>query len=154
MKLTLYIGNRPSLPEFEELTEFPILESGDIVKIIAQCGNHWRKIFSIFAKLGFALNEHDCKTWQEYRDQVLLTVKSSEHIVFDTKIRSTEGFHIICGQSHFELFDFTEENFISLDQNNKVQHSGKIIQTPYFDYRQFNNDLIDQVISYCQTLEL
>ena len=150
-KLILYTASRPPMARFDDVKSLTLC-SGEVVEIITECGNHWRKIFSILAKLSFALSEHNCKTWQDYRDQVLLSEEGNEIIVFGHQLieASEESIHLISGQKHFAEFNLDLEPFQPLDLEAKVLSNGKILQTPYFDYRQFNNALIDQVLEYCQ----
>lgn len=150
-KLILYTATRPPMARFADCESLS-LASGEVCEIIAECGNHWRKIFSIFAKLSFALVEHDCKTWQEYRDLVLLTEQGSELIVFEHHLveAPADAIHFISGQKHFAEFDLND--FSPLDDDAKVLENGQILQTPYFDYRQLNNALIEQLVAYCQSL--
>ena len=55
--LQVYIANRPPLPEYEMLSKLQPMQPGDIARIAAETGNHWRKIFNVYAKLVFALKQ-------------------------------------------------------------------------------------------------
>ena len=153
-KLVLYIQNRPPLEYFTDLNSYRSANKNEICDIIDQCGNHWRKIFSIFAKLAFATTHHECNSWQEYRDNILLTQNGHEAIIFQNKLQvfPCEAHHLICGKTFFDEFNFDENEFHNLDENEKVKHREKILQTPYFDYRQFNNALVEKVVNHIEVM--
>jgi hypothetical protein len=77
--IKVYLANRPPLPEYLKTAVMNQLPVGEIKRIATETGNHWRKIFNVYAKLIYCLAEktnhplllqHTC--WQQYRDQSLL----------------------------------------------------------------------------------
>ena len=159
-KWLLHIEHRPPLAAFEQKA-FRALTEGEAAQVIAQTSNHWRKVFSIMAKISFALFETDCDTWQEYRDTKLLTNKGFEAISYDSvtlsqsnnqsQKRKLEPFAIVCGfgyasqQLELEgLYPHQTHSKLLLAPNVNVA------VTPYFDWRQLNNELLDVVIALMQ----
>lgn len=136
-KVVLYLDNRPKMDDNQIL---------HIPSLIAANGNHWRKIFSIFAKLNSDQN------WREYRDQKLLL--EDEQIQFATVLQKTASIHIFSGKSCWQRFGVTPlelaEGEMQALANKKVFYYrsaeyGLMLYTPYFDYRQFPNVLVEQV---------
>ena len=54
--LKVYINNRPPVEQYQQLTTVMALQKGEVLEIGRLTGNHWRKIFNVFAKLCFELN--------------------------------------------------------------------------------------------------
>lgn len=76
--IIFYIKNRPPLDIYQNLNIVKPLMPGEISHICQETGNHWRKIFNVYAKLIFELSPHEFSTWQKLRDELLLQ-KHSEH---------------------------------------------------------------------------
>ncbi len=55
-QFNVYIANRPNFSEYSNLDIVSSLSSGEIHGIGQACGNGWRKVFNVYAKLVFALN--------------------------------------------------------------------------------------------------
>ena len=148
-QLVLYIDKRPSVASVLQLEKLRPAFTGEVPALIEKCGNHWRKIFSILAKLSFGLDTRGCCSWQHYRDEVLLTEQGAEALLFCNELKefSSQPFHLIGGERFFKEFDFAGEDFCELDAAGKVRFSGRVFQTPYFDCRQFPNALIEEVIA-------
>lgn len=128
--VVLYIENRPIRPKnmpSNELLSIPVL--------IDLNGNHWRKIFTIFAKL-MSPDEN----WREYRDRCLLT--KNEAICFTEQRQESAQVHIVSGKSCWESMGFDMDEFTPLDPQQRLWVRGNILCTPYFDYRQFPNALV------------
>ena len=73
-RLILYIDKTPPLENFQP---FRALTRSDLAQIMAS-GNHWRKIINIYAKLAFGLNSKNSPSWQDYRDEQLLSDTESD----------------------------------------------------------------------------
>ncbi|MEM5529182.1 hypothetical protein WN093_10180 [Gammaproteobacteria bacterium AS21] len=135
----LYINNQPK--NQQQINNKPF----DVANCIAENGNHWRKIMTIYAKLCAV----DVAHWRAYRDQQLLQI--NEQICFSDKINTQARLHIFAGKHCWQRFiaDQQLQNLASLDclrvfyRNDPVL--GMMLYTPYFDYRQFPNQLIEQV---------
>lgn len=91
LTICIYIANRPPLPFYQDISNVHAIQDGEIAEIGKLTGNHWRKIFNVYAKLIYEfigkakhnLPNHPglsvyfeqinhCSTWQEYRDTYLL----------------------------------------------------------------------------------
>ena len=49
--IKVYLANRPPLAEYQAIDVIDHFLEGDIEKIVTETGNHWRKIFNVYAKL-------------------------------------------------------------------------------------------------------
>ncbi len=134
--VTLYLANPPQVR-----TEFV-----SVSEIIADNGNHWRKILTILAKL----NCGD-EPWKSYRDNKLL--KLGEMICFEPSLQQSEGgkgdkerWHLVAGKASWQRLGFDCQQFTPLDDEGRAFYRGRVILTPYPDYRQFPNQLIEQVV--------
>ncbi len=129
--IVLYTANRPLLP--------PDMDSGGVMSVpelITLNGNHWRKILSIFAKLT-SLDDD----WKTYRDHRLL--QEREVISFADSLQESAAFHLIAGKASWEYLGVNLQEFQALDVEQRLWVNGNVMCTPYFDYRQFPNALID-----------
>lgn len=132
-----YLPTPPIIPHTWQHTDDKAIEA-----LITLNGNHWRKILTIMAKLSTRTNE-----WKNYRDHGLL--KSDEQILIGAKLLSAHAKqHIIVGAVSAANLSLTPNcsQFDSLDDAGKIYHNHDgIFITPYLDYRQFPNALIDQL---------
>lgn len=112
-----------------------------VADIIAQDGNHWRKILTILAKLSA-----DQKDWREYRDAWLL--QQDECILFRVPESFEENkLYFVCGgqmQSNVQ----EDRAFVLVDEKGLLKGDRNLIFCPYPDYRQFPNKLIDLNLAY------
>lgn len=138
--IVLYIGNRP---------EFSVDFCGENVlsvpELISLNGNHWRKIFTIFEKL----TSSDAN-WRVYRDRFLLHHR--EAICFSNKLVDSATIHLVAGKASWAHLELDMNEFQPLDAEQRVWIKGNMICTPYFDYRQFPNALIDLVHQHMHKL--
>ena len=149
--VVLYLDNKPLLNREENHgsnKDFAV-KGLDVEQLIIDNGNHWRKIMTIFAKLCYK-NLDSVEDWRMYRDQRLL--KQHEQIRFSDHISTTAAVHFFSGKSCWHRFNMTEEQLHMMDKTEcgKVyyrvdQTLGLLLYTPYFDYRQFPNRLIEEV---------
>ncbi|MFT6633342.1 MAG: hypothetical protein ACJAS4_003312 [Bacteriovoracaceae bacterium] len=148
-QIILYLPNKPDLENYSKKKSLKNLQNGEVKKIIKLTGNHWRKIFSILSKISIGLSSIQEKTWQEYRDEVLLTKQGGEVISFSMKvIESSSSIHILSGKAHYENFNIPIEKFKAIDTEGRILRYKNIFLTPYFDYRQFPNALIETLIKH------
>ena len=126
----LYIENHPVVPQ--KLKSNELISIPDLIDLN---GNHWRKIFTIFAKL-----VSPDENWREYRDQCLLT--KNEAICFTDERQQSAQVNIVSGKSCWERMGFDMADFISLDPQQRLWVKDDVLCSPYFDYRQFPNALI------------
>ncbi|MDI3325440.1 hypothetical protein QKW35_13745 [Pontibacterium granulatum] len=135
---TLYLPNPPTeIPPGMDLTR------PDIAQLTELNGNHWRKIFTILAKLA-APNDN----WREYRDQQLL--KHAEQINFGDALEDRQGWHLVAGKASWQRLGFTDDmdqphDMQPLDENGRIYIKDRIVLVPYPDYRQLPNQLIEQI---------
>ncbi|MGS0675882.1 DUF6942 family protein [Shewanella sp. 0m-4] len=116
--------------------------SDAIAQLIDANGNHWRKIFTIMAKISVT-----DKQWKHYRDTQLL--KHNESICIGaTKLTPGATLHIVCGQQSAHALSLSEQQFNPVDPTTTYisRHLNQAIYLcPYLDYRQFPNLQIDKL---------
>lgn len=147
----VFMGNRPNFDFMPSKDKFSALTSGDIYSIGQACGNGWRKVFNVFAKLLYALPDsispikthHSC--WQDYRDKELLQIESNTALVFAALHQdiqdsmTSDDITIIMGKTYANTLNLPDTlNWI--DDKFAVDSKFKLIVCPYFDYRQLTNN--------------
>lgn len=146
----VYIANKPNMAEYQEISTVQPLVNGEINSINQACGNGWRKVFNVYAKVLFALDKNKftfqqaTESWQDYRDKNLLQISSQTALLFSPPQlnSSSNKLHIICGKTHAEsLINSGEINchLTWLDDDFAIDKKNKVIVCPYFDYRQLSN---------------
>jgi hypothetical protein len=168
--IKVYLANRPPLAEYHNTTVINHLPLGEIKRIATEAGNHWRKIFNVYAKFVYCLAEKtgnpllkQYASWQDYRDQSLLQQGSETELHIDTHLidssATTLGLnipsdgnsavHIIMGKAFSERLlanvsrECVQVNW--LDNDFAINRSLNIIVCPYFDYRQLSNIKIERL---------
>ncbi|MEH6470455.1 MAG: hypothetical protein V7752_04325 [Halopseudomonas sp.] len=131
--LILYLPNPPRLPASDQPINVP--------ELIALNGNHWRKIFTILAKLSAGQTD-----WKSYRDNHLL--KRKEAISFDDALIPSCAAQIVAGKANWMRLGLSTEDFCPLDESQQLWQQQNLFLTPYFDYRQFPNALVEQLKPY------
>jgi hypothetical protein len=164
----VYIANKPNMLEYQSLDEVTALAQGEINVINQACGNGWRKVFNVYAKLLYALDKESfdysesASTWQNYRDTYLLQTQSKTALLFSVpqlmlgNKLSTETVHIICGKGHAKaLLDKGKlvANLVWLGDEFAIDREKKLIVCPYFDYRQLSNIKIERLAGLLQSLK-
>lgn len=157
--IKVYIANRPPMKEYEKINKLSAMVEGEIQRIGQETGNHWRKIFNVYAKIVFslALKEADhsilqYQTWQRYRDERLLQVGSFSQLHFACPSLNQalsfmdEGcIRMVMGKAFSEtLLEGIELTW--LDGDFATNKALGIIVCPYFDYRQLSNEKIDILV--------
>jgi hypothetical protein len=160
--LNVYIANRPPLSRYENLSSCGPLGRGEIAHIAKETGNHWRKIFNVYAKLVYCLDEktlslsrdknadkhlnlgaHQFDCWQSYRDAALLQAGSNTALWFSPlEVSSCEAskkrnIHIVMGRQYAASLHLPDMEIY--DRDFAINVPRRIIVTPYFDYRQLSN---------------
>jgi len=143
--LRVYVANRPPLDEYLYLDEVRLMRKGEIKKIADLTGNHWRKLFNVYAKFVYELQGESLAavgvaSWQEYRDQSLLQSGSDLTLLFSKPdLSALEGgaLHIVMGKG-FAL-DLGLPPLVWLNEHFAINKEQRIIVCPYFDYRQLSN---------------
>ena len=148
--LNVYIANRPPLPEFAALTDTQALLPGELAAIVAQTGNHWRKIFNIYAKLAFALQPvAGCVSWQQYRDSYLLQQGVGQALLFSAPPENLNGaVHIVSGRSYAGTLALPRLQWLDRD----FAAGQQLIVCPYFDYRQLSNIKLERLVELVNAL--
>ena len=144
------------MPEYQALSAVSPLSAGEINSIGQACGNGWRKIFNVYAKLLYSLNRNNFEfsqlapSWQQYRDSFLLQSKSNTALLFSPPLLDPYSikYHIICGKTYAkQLLESgklkAELNW--LDGEFAVDKKHRLIVCPYFDYRQLSNIKIERL---------
>ncbi|MEP4889124.1 MAG: hypothetical protein ABJV04_03790 [Aliiglaciecola sp.] len=146
--INVYTQNRPSFSfEVQEQELYP-LQKGEIYAIGQACGNGWRKVFNVYAKLLFPLLGHfhgvdqRYSTWQQYRDEELLQSGSHTALWFTPpKFEQSDTLQIIMGRTYAKSLDLPN-TLEWINQEFAIDLSHRIIVCPYFDYRQLSNHKI------------
>ncbi|NRB22551.1 MAG: hypothetical protein HRU42_02455 [Shewanella sp.] len=139
-KTCYYLPNAPTLP-----LGWSYRQADAAATLIALNGNHWRKILTIMAKLSAPDDD-----WKNYRDTQLL--KRDEQILIGaSRLSSTPERHIIVGAVSAAKLNINSTNtlFNRLDEQDRLHANGLgVFISPYLDYRQFPNSLIEQLKPY------
>ena len=167
-EIAVYIANKPPLPQYQHLEQLTPLTKGEITYIGNECGNGWRKVFNVYAKLLYALNQQKfnfsnlAPTWQQYRDNFLLQANSKTALLFgppstnsSPTISQQNVIHIIMGRTYAKSLISTQALNVDLTWLNHefaINQSQRIIVCPYFDYRQLSNIKIQYLAELINTL--
>lgn len=148
--IRVYIANRPAMAEYAALASVQPLHSGEIELINQACGNGWRKVFNVYAKLLFALDRQQfaftrqASSWQQYRDRQLLQADSQTALLFSAPelTPAEKTVHIIAGRTYAKtLLDAgLPAQLHWLNHEFAVDNHHRLFVCPYFDYRQLNNE--------------
>ena len=148
----VYIANRPPLAQYQTLQTMHPLQAGEIAHIAAETGNHWRKIFNVYAKLAFALKPQGFSRWQDLRDQQLLQQGSGYALLFSPPDSQAESAHVrlLLGKGYAaELGLASGLNW--LDDSFAVHQQSGVLVCPYFDYRQLSDEKIRRLAGLLQS---
>ncbi|WP_258546921.1 DUF6942 family protein [Psychromonas sp. B3M02] len=159
----VYIQNQPNMEQWQGVTTVVPLQETDIEAIGRACGNGWRKVFNVYAKVLYALDNNDFQfsqlaaTWQAYRDEYLLQENSATALLFSAPAlnlveaeadKSKRTVHIICGRTYAKQLLNSEQlntELLWLDEEFAINFEQHIIVCPYFDYRQLSNIKIQRL---------
>lgn len=142
--LFIYLPHFPPCDHLQALDCIRTAEPGELKQIGIEAGNHWRKIINISAKLGFLLDSKGYPDWQTWRDELHCQEGSSIALIYAAdrlKLNSMEArnaIHIVSGHSYCNELcgNLAFERF---DEDFQVCRSPRVIDSPYFDYRQLSN---------------
>jgi len=151
--IKVYVANRPPLDEYLHLDEVRAMREGEIKQIADLTGNHWRKIFNVYAKFVWALKmdaltKSGYQSWQQYRDEHLLQSGSGKELLFTAPVfNQTSGdvLHIIMGKGYAAALNLPP--LIWLNELFAINVDQRIIVCPYFDYRQLSNVRIEFLVA-------
>ncbi len=129
-KIILHIDNQPLLPEAEatagQLT---------VPAVTAVNGNHWRKVFTVFAKLAAPYADD----WKQYRDTELLSGQEAIH--FGQPV-AHEAVILVAGKASWQRLGLDVQGMQAIGSGGGLYAQENLLCTPYFDYRQFPNAMI------------
>ena len=143
-----YLGNIHQASTLLYLPTPPIVDPQspcDYNRLCELNGNHWRKILIILAKLQSPDNN-----WRYYRDRNLL--RRHEAISFRDYLEPGKALHIIAGRASWERLGVDYTEFMPLGDSNRLLIRDNILLTPYPDYRQFPNHLIETTLPIIRRL--
>lgn len=143
--IAVYIANRPPLAEFERYSSFRGMSDGEIRFIADQAGNHWRKVFNVYAKFAFEMDNEDFASWQDLRDGLLLQVSSRYSLLFSEPDFCAPHIHIVMGKGYASKLRVLE-HAAWVDEHFALDEERKLIVCPYFDYRQLSNKKIESLV--------
>jgi len=150
-----------SLPENDCVC--PLVQ-GEINAVGNACGNGWRKVFNVYAKLLFAVPrelfhfDESHASWQQFRDKALLQHNSRTSLNFTPPIfagigdNNNRDITIIMGRTYAKSLPLPktllwETPEFAID----IEH--RLIVCPYFDYRQLSNSKIAFLVALIERLE-
>lgn len=154
-RFKVYVAKRPPMQEYVYLPAVQPLLQGEIAFINQACGNGWRKLFNVYAKLLFALPASFgflelASSWQDYRDSVLLQAGSDTALLFSSpQLTSANNIlHIIAGRTHAKdlIAAGLPLQLNWLNAEFAVDPHNRVLVCPYFDYRQLNNEKIGYLV--------
>ena len=151
-RVRVYVAKAPPLSEYQQLSVVQPLQTGEIAAINSACGNGWRKVFNVYAKLLYALPapwrpQPAPERWQYYRDSRLLQAGSGTALLFSPPT-AKPGLHIIAGRQHARALAAADQlpaRLSWLDCAFAVADQGTLLVCPYLDYRQLSDRQILRV---------
>lgn len=152
-RFRVYIGNRPDFAGLATLSNIRPLQNGEIEQISRACGNGWRKVFNVYAKLIYALPGVPNRTqpnWQSFRDNCLLQTGCGLSLLFSPpEFGLANTFHLVMGK-HYGLSLGLPEELEWLDSEFAIVRKHNLVLCPYFDYRQLSNAKIIRLVELIQ----
>jgi len=164
-QFNVYIANLPEFSEYLNLEYIQPLSAGEIHAIGQACGNGWRKVFNVYAKLLFALNAESIVSlqgshnWQYFREHVLLQNLSNTSLLFSApqltndKDINSNIVHIIMGKTYAKSLNLPH-SLTWLDHEFAIDIHSKLLVCPYFDYRQLSNIKIMRLVELIKQLRV
>jgi hypothetical protein len=166
-QLNVYIENTPPLLDYQSLKVCRPVQVGEIKRIADQTGNHWRKVFNVYAKFIFELTSPNFNSWQEFRDNALLQTHSNESLLFNlptqtilqnllfenipSKNVSQNNISIIMGKTYATKLGLSQKcHWLSTEF--AINTEKKLLICPYFDYRQLSNIKITKLCQLIKSL--
>lgn len=156
--LKVYIANRPAFDFHGSVDGFCAVKKGDIYACGQACGNGWRKVFNVYAKLVYAAalpifgsTEYAC--WQDYRDKKLLQSGARTSLMFAAPTLKAQTFdiHVVMGRTYAKTLSFAND-LQWLDDEFAINQKLRVIVCPYFDYRQLSNIKIVRLVELIRSL--
>lgn len=137
--LRVYAPHRPPLAPYDQLDHLHALAVGELAPLVTATGNHWRKIFNLYAKLLHLLSPRE-PSWQDCREQRLLQAGSGTALLFSPPPPiNTQGWQLVMGKAYAEALGLHQLMALQSDHGFDWSPSQRLILTPYFDYRALSN---------------
>lgn len=142
-RFRVYIQNWPDFPLTNAPGGLAAMNKGDIYAIGQACGNGWRKVFNVYAKLMYAWkgpygDAADYPNWQAYRDGSLLSASSDTALLFTPPdLAAEDTFHVVMGRTYGKSLNLPALEW--LNDAFAINREQRLIICPYFDYRQLSN---------------
>lgn len=148
--LWVWCEHCPPMAPYDALVDTMAVAPGDLLAIGQFTGNHWRKIFNVYAKCVFAAGQDRAQSWQDYRDNELLQPSSGTRLIWQAQ-QWTGGqprvLHWIMGKTYAAKLGLEPKaGAVRMNTDFAVNHELNYVITPYFDYRQLSNLKIEQLI--------
>jgi hypothetical protein len=166
----VYMKNTPPVLPYNESHCVLPLGTGEIARIGQECGNGWRKVFNVYAKLLYAWQWSGLKIlpnitcWQGYRDKQLLQADSNTQLTFVDEHQTVPYVTSSCpsGQVNIDLvmgklFALKQpfaEHLIWHDEYFAELPGSSLLVCPYFDYRQLTNARLEKLTTKLQSMIL
>ena len=146
-RLAFCVANRPALDHYPALDHMAPLVTGELQHIVANTSNHWRKLFSVYAKFLYALGGQPDwpERWQDYRDHRLLHAGSEVALLFGEPDVTRNAVHIVAGKTY--AAELGLKGLTWLDSYFAIDLEHRLLVSPYLDYRQLSNEKIAILVS-------
>lgn len=167
-EIAFYVANRPPLPGYSDMIGYRPLREGELQHIVDHTSNHWRKLFNVYAKFYYALQqarfsqvepdrvapgqvEPGPESWQQLRDQQLLQRQGRQALMFTPPDFSVNRVHIVAGKTWAKHLGLCER-VQWLDDSFAIHPPLRLIICPYLDYRQLSNVKISRLVALVLSL--
>lgn len=138
-QLLVFAPHRPPLEPYLSLNHLRPLVPGELAALVSATGNHWRKIFNLYAKLLHQLKPQH-RRWQDCRDQRLLQTGSGCALLFSPPpIASSTAWQLVMGKAYAQSCAVDQLADLRNELGFRWSPSQRLILTPYFDYRALSN---------------
>ncbi len=153
----VYIDKRPPCFDFAQLAGVRPAGAGELFQIGQLCGNGWRKVFNVYAKLVYALappglvDTNLLPNWQSWRDHCLLRAGSNTLLTFtpwqpgNQQLAGQNAVHLIMGRTYAKQIELPA-TLQWLNDEFAICAQSRLVVCPYFDYRQLSNQKIVYLI--------
>ncbi|MEO3865055.1 DUF6942 family protein [Rheinheimera fenheensis] len=161
--IRVYVDKRPPMAEYASSSGVQPMQAGELELINRACGNGWRKLFNVYAKLLFELDTQQfafaqqAPSWQQYRDRQLLQAGSQTALLFRAPelMPAEKTVHIIAGRTYAKalLESGLPAQLHWLNNEFAIDQHNRLLVCPYFDYRQLNNEKLVYLAQLIKALD-
>lgn len=153
-RLILYAPHRPALEPYASLAQLQPLAPCELAALVTATGNHWRKIFNLYAKLLHRLSPLEA-SWQACREQRLLQTGSATALHFSPPAAlGSRALHLVMGKAHAEAWGLDAVPDLVSHGSFRYSTEQRLILTPYFDYRALSNARLDELYRLIDSQQL